>query len=266
MVNRIILLSILAIGSLMGQGQNTIYQTLFTNNVTKPKVVNISPPSSIGQGGHQVMVIFTSKPSYTCSAPNPTMKLEGSYDNSSWVPFGSGPINGVAGQIRYIQAQGLYPYTRFTLFDFDNVNCYASAYYSGSTLQSPITTLTANGTSNLVTPITGCDLYAYKFAAPGNNFVAAISTSLTFKLCYLGLASAGTSTAAVVLGQSSDGITCTSSPGYTITPTYALTASTNIITGTGLGIIGKADAPQYAAVCLLTTGSNVTAVIGYAVN
>lgn len=126
---------LLAAGLLWGQGQQTIFQSVYIDQIVFP--LNSSPVSNIGNSGHLIWVKLDARPTKTCGTPQTVnVGLEGSFDNATWSPIGA-QLSSVAVDINgnlitTTTAQGAFPFARIAIRSFDNVNCKISVWYSGT--------------------------------------------------------------------------------------------------------------------------------------
>jgi hypothetical protein len=126
------------------QGSNTVYQQVGTNVDAS---FESTPVRNIGQPYHIAIAVFHNAPGHTCTAVSgsaqsfniPQLDIEASADNVHYfiitnytraiTPSSSAPGN----TYRMISsAAGAFPFVQITLGNFDDTNCRADVFYSGS--------------------------------------------------------------------------------------------------------------------------------------
>ncbi len=144
LISLVVVLAVFTMGcwGQSGSATTSIYMTLGTNVSTTPTIT--SNVTNVGQVGHQVIVQLSNASAHTCTFANVTVgaTLQFSYDNTNWSNFGNPTPNDAnnvpyTGVTAYFGA-GSYPYVRFYLSSFDNTNCVAAIFYTGSTQQSAL--------------------------------------------------------------------------------------------------------------------------------
>lgn len=269
-----------------GQGSDTIFKTLYTNQAVP--VTSVLPAvNNRGQAGHQVAVVFANNGANVCSDPASVEYLEGSYDNSNWISFGTNSAfkitNHTAG-VHLIIGQGAYSYIRLALTAFDAANCRVSAYYAGSITIAPITAVQGvvprtsginamdtrlispvlvGGTSTnfAPNPFLACDTSITRtvttLTSPGTIQVGVANKNIL--VCGFLIVGTATGTAQLVSGTAAFPGDCTTAP---IILTPALNTGPTIPSvamGGGIGsiFIGFKDNP----ICLLVTGAGNSASV-----
>jgi hypothetical protein len=268
------LLSGVSLFSQSGIITGSIYKTLFTNAVA-PTIVTVL---NAGQVGNQVFLQFANAPAKTCTSSNTKAQLEFSYDTTNWVAFGTPTTTtntNTLSQLYY--GAGAYPFVRFNLVQYDNVNCVVSGYYTGSTITSsllnsyqiigttvgptdiPISPFNLIGTimNDKVVPIYQCS------AGNLNSVVSAGTTKLQINsgvrnegICYISANSIGVATIQLIEGT---GATCGTGT-RTIFPVINLVAGVPFNLGSGIGIV--AGTTTLGDVCAVVTGANVSLAFG----
>ena len=165
-MNRLITLLFVAVATMFGQQQLTIYQQIVQDN--KPCVgstctgtilplpyasVNVR---AIGQANHAVSLTLTNAPAHVCVGGVVSMGLEYSFDNSMFTRFGDqiGAIN-INADSQYTtvaNAYGAFPYIRLKVRSFDTTNCILTAAYSGVVAGQATISLTSSDVSVVNTP------------------------------------------------------------------------------------------------------------------
>lgn len=153
---------ILGVCSLLGQQQNTVYQTLFANQSTIPLVSQRI--NNIGQGQHILTVQMNSAAGHTC--PNVTYldaEIDGSFDDVNYHQITPSLItiyyNNLQNDwINTTQGLGAYPYLRAVVLNFDTTNCVLSANYTG--LLYPNAQFSTTPNANVSTAGIGAQLFS----------------------------------------------------------------------------------------------------------
>lgn len=268
MVYRLVLGLLIAVGSFgqitafAQQQQNSVYKTLFTNVVAATTSSNVL---NIGQVGHQVLVIYTEVSSGTCTTSQGVVTLEGSYDNTTFIPFGQGAPSGDSTGIKQLYiGNGLYPYVRVHLISLKS-GCKATGYYTGSLQSTPLVT-TCNSSD-------GGGLYT---STSGDNVVIVNSSATTsIKICGILINTNSTTNATVQLFQTPyvngdvPGSVCTGRVLPNMTGVLQLTTTNPTISwGGGTGYIMQLG--QGNNLCITGTGVAVdkvlTTVVSYVIN
>lgn len=259
MVYRLVLGLLIAVGG-FAQQQNSVYKTLFTNVTAATTSSNVL---NIGQVGHQVLIIYTEVSTGTCAVSQGVATLEGSYDNTTFIPFGQGaPSGDIAGLQQLFIGNGLYPYVRVHLISLKN-GCKATGYYTGSLQSTPLINVCNNSQGEELT--TG-----------GNVIVIAnSSTTTSIKVCGFLLNSTSTTASTVTLYQSpyvngdapGGGCGGIGSP-FLMKPMSLPIANPTIAWGGGSGYV--MGLRQGYNLCIVGTGisvdGNISAVVSYVIN
>ena len=133
--------------TLLGQS-DPVYKQLVTGG-TAASITTPNAPS-IGQNTHQFTVNLVNAPSKTCNVSAAFgFNIQVSWDNSNFFSVVSNTVNrapiGTFGGTT--MATGTYPYVRGVLANWDNTNCIANIFYSGSksffTPQRPLLAVTS---------------------------------------------------------------------------------------------------------------------------
>ncbi len=267
---KFLILLLVSLGIGYGQQSNTVYQIITENNGTDPYT---SPAvRNIGQAGHDFLIVFTNAPAMVCANPLSADIIEGSYDNITWVQFGTGFGFGIgpnAKLVHKLAGQGSYPYVRLRS-DYDGVNCNISVYYSGTITQAPVTYVGGSGTSTLVTPIPTCErqLGAIEFL-PGVATVITTSVKPGEAVIVCAMLLNGQTAIAQVAPTTltiyqSAAANCATNEGnltgpiqFPLGPLSATnTGGSNLTMGSGLGMILRTTVANYT-LCGLSAGANV---------
>ena len=143
---RRLLFGLALIGAVYGQGSQTAYQTIWSDQAQTGYSTAV-PMRQIGQSGHLVNVYFSNAPAQSCpSLTGETMQffLEGSFDNTNWTIiktifyiFGTVDANGA--QATSLDGYGAYSYLRVRALWYAGggvanvfAKCRLNGWYSGT--------------------------------------------------------------------------------------------------------------------------------------
>lgn len=116
------------------QQGNTVYTTIGTNVVTTG--VLTQKPRQIGQSFHLLQVSAATVGVGTCGVGLlgwlGNIQLEGSFDNSTWLPIGASINQLDVNTQKYITASGSFPYLRVNYSAGNVTDCKLNIYYSGN--------------------------------------------------------------------------------------------------------------------------------------
>lgn len=215
---------------LFAQYQQTLYQTVFTNN-SSATIVS-SPVNSIGQISHFFTVAFSDAPTKTCSTvglannTDTAARIQGSYDNVTYFNIPNTLVTfstSVTAPLRVIYtyyAIGVFPYVRFRYADWDNVNCIASSLqYSGSLY--PFTPL--QGVGFPILPTSQFTSGATK--AAGTYTISLAAQPFSRQIFYGGVITAGGAAATVTINIRGNG----GAPSTTNVYTLVIPANTSVL-------------------------------------
>lgn len=292
-----LMIGLVLVGCAIGQQQPVVYQQVFTNAVTVPQTS--STIYNVGQVGQQVYFRFTNRPAHTCSSPAPdsTMGLSFSYDNTNWEQFGlTNIIDQTSNSVSYmVIGTGVFPFVRAQITSFDTTNCQLNAWYTGTSL-SPLvnviqgnspygTFLTAannvfmnNGTnpiamggmgSSRLRPLVTCDNSQALTVTAGTTTALTLPSYGTVHICgyQITLTAAGTAQLdgyTTVAGNVIGGACTTPFILSPLTPAFDLAAKTPLVVGNGLGQIFF-TIPLSTAICLSATGGDAKVLLSYTV-
>lgn len=126
----LLLLLISMVGSASAQKAQPIWQPVFTNRITTG---TSSPVKNVGQSFHQVYALFANSGG-VCYPLISSLRLEGSYDNTNYIPFTPlvAPAWSTFSSSLQFMGVGTFPFVRVNLMQLDG-NCSVNVYYSGST-------------------------------------------------------------------------------------------------------------------------------------
>lgn len=131
------LIGLFLVGSalLFGQGQQTIYQQLFSasnpaNGTVSSVVVNN------GQAQHMVNYYVYNQPAKTCTYLT-GLRIEGSFDAVHYVPISPISYSNISSSVttpytNSVFGYGIYPYVRVKIITHDVNNCLVSVWYGGT--------------------------------------------------------------------------------------------------------------------------------------
>ncbi len=131
------LIGLILVGSalLFGQGQQTIYQQLFSSSNPANGTVS-SVVVNNGQAQHMLNYYVFNQPTKTCTFMT-SFRLEGSFDGVNFV--GISPISYIAQGASVttpfsntVFGYGIYPYVRARVVEHDVNNCLVSVWYGGT--------------------------------------------------------------------------------------------------------------------------------------
>lgn len=275
MFKKLLLSSMLLAVAGYSQQENTIYGTLLQGGAFAGDFA-LTPAMSRGQSGHQAILIFTNAPAHVCATPDSNAYFQGSYDTVAWIQFGTNYGSDLLGSgiTSYVIAgQGAYPYIRVHLVSFDNVNCRATIYYSGSITQSPVLSVMGAGHQGNPVYIAGSiggaiapiflpsKTETFHIGGPSTSLLFATdiqhsSTPATNVIYIASVAVNGPVAGTIQLGYGDAHDTCGTftpiSPAFNIGP-----GVNNAIWGSGIGFVTKTLAGMALCQKLVGAGSSV---------
>jgi hypothetical protein len=245
---------------------NTVIQKLITNSAgTGAGIIITSPVNNIGQTGHSVYTQMSNAPAKTCTATFIKAQLEFSFDGTNYNYFGSpnnttgdlGTIS-VTGYTSFTFAgSGLFNYVRFHVYEFDNVNCRVSAWYTGTITTSPLPVIgqgSISGSPNGVAPLVVCDRVDHlHVAAVSTDLFPNIPVATPIRVCSVVASITGASTGAIKFCGSNNAIIgC----DLALTAPINMSASQPLVWGGGLGQLFQS---AYPVLVVVTTGAGAAA-------
>lgn len=148
MVKKIILVSLLTVGIVLGQpspGQQTVYFPVVTaTHTTGGLITNIPSYLSLGQTNHELITTLVNFNAGTCAADGANaldffIRLEGSFDQSTWIVLGGMVFDhadntAITGSSTFTKFfQGSYPFLRVNIVSGNQTShCAFTIQYIGS--------------------------------------------------------------------------------------------------------------------------------------
>jgi hypothetical protein len=257
----------------------SIYQVVLTNS-TAPAPITSAVFTNVGQTTHEVVVTLSPQPTKTCPQLDTTQSsLQFSFDGVTYTNFGVAinPSTNPLGLTFIFVGTGAYPRVRFFLGQYDNVDCFATAFYSGATT-NPYTQIVGSATNGTPAPPpvviggVGNTGTVQGFAAcnatqggtiPAGTTAAIIGTPAvtpannTVKICSLALSAGVAATATLISGT---GATCTTGPITYFTGPLA--AGIPFSYGVGIGAVVTGTPGQ--TFCITAAGNPVNYSVSWA--
>lgn len=185
-----------------GQGSNTVYTTIASNLVTTGVIAQ--QPRQIGQSFHLLTVAASTVSVGSCTTGLSgwvgNIQLEGSFNNSDWLPIGPAVNQIDVNTQKYVTASGSFPYLRVNYKSGNTANCKVSIFYSGNVTGSLATnTVSAVNDGFQYVSVTGNGFGALTAAGTGITCSANTRMALYSIAITNGKATAATTTAKVYI-------------------------------------------------------------------
>ena len=147
---KLLMLFLLLILPLMGQGSPVLYQRLFNNLAVVPSYSG--PIIQVGNRAHQIYVLMLNHAPNVCNSPQTVdIGFDASFDNIVWTPTGPQIVAIATDSSGYVATLvtglGAFPYIRLAARNFNTANCLVTAYYSGTIGPFPALQLSSTGGS-----------------------------------------------------------------------------------------------------------------------